>query len=104
MRRTDHSSRGVLPTVARRVCDLENLVNEETIARVGLQRHMKKKSYNSGSTLLLLLLNLRFPYAFVACCLIKQWEKFTFVCNNCTFCNYICVLVTVNIKVGSERN
>jgi hypothetical protein len=25
------------------VCDLENLVNEEAIARVGLQRHMKKK-------------------------------------------------------------
>jgi hypothetical protein len=24
------------------VCDLENLVNEEAIARVGLQRHMKK--------------------------------------------------------------
>jgi predicted DNA-binding protein (UPF0251 family) len=29
--------------VARRVCDLENLVDEEAIARVGLQRHMKKK-------------------------------------------------------------
>jgi hypothetical protein len=29
--------------VARRVCDLENLVNEEAIARVGLQRHVKKK-------------------------------------------------------------
>jgi hypothetical protein len=42
--RTDHSSRGVLPTVARRVWDLENLVNEEAIARVGLQRHVKKKS------------------------------------------------------------
>jgi hypothetical protein len=28
--------------VARRVCDLENLVNEEAIARVGLQRHVKK--------------------------------------------------------------
>jgi hypothetical protein len=27
--------------VARRVCDLETLVNEKTIARVGLQRHMK---------------------------------------------------------------
>jgi hypothetical protein len=25
------------------VCDLENLVNEEAIARVGLQRHMKSK-------------------------------------------------------------
>jgi hypothetical protein len=29
--------------VARRVCDLENLVNEEAIARVGLQRHVKEK-------------------------------------------------------------
>jgi hypothetical protein len=29
--------------VARRVCDLENLVNEEAIARDGLQRHIKKK-------------------------------------------------------------
>jgi hypothetical protein len=28
--------------VARRVRDLENLVNEEAIARVGLQRHIKK--------------------------------------------------------------
>jgi hypothetical protein len=44
LRRADHSSRGVLPTVARRVCvcDLENLVNEEAIARVGPQRHIKK--------------------------------------------------------------
>jgi hypothetical protein len=25
------------------VCDLENLVSEEAIARVGLQRHAKKK-------------------------------------------------------------
>jgi hypothetical protein len=28
--------------VARRECDVENLVNEETIARVGLQSHAKK--------------------------------------------------------------
>jgi hypothetical protein len=41
MRRTDHSSRGVLPAVARRVRDLENLVNEEAVARVGLQHHVK---------------------------------------------------------------
>jgi hypothetical protein len=27
------------------VCGLENLVNEEAIAHVGLQRHMKKKIY-----------------------------------------------------------
>jgi hypothetical protein len=30
------------PTGARRMCDLESLVNEEAIARVGLQRHVKK--------------------------------------------------------------
>jgi hypothetical protein len=42
MRRTDHSSRETLPTVVHRVCDLENLVNEEAIARVGLQRQIKK--------------------------------------------------------------
>jgi hypothetical protein len=42
VRRTDHLPRGVLPTVARRVCDLENLVSEEAIARVGLQRHVKQ--------------------------------------------------------------
>jgi hypothetical protein len=35
--------RGFLPTVARRVCDLENLVNEEAIAQVELQRHVNKK-------------------------------------------------------------
>jgi hypothetical protein len=40
--------------VARRVCDLANLVNEEAIARVGLQRHVKKK------ILLLLLLGTLF--------------------------------------------
>jgi hypothetical protein len=45
VRRTDHSSTGVLLTVARRVCDLENLVNEEAIARVGLQRHEKMNNY-----------------------------------------------------------
>jgi hypothetical protein len=31
--------------VARRVCDLENLVNEEAIARVWLQRHMEKELF-----------------------------------------------------------
>ena len=42
MRRADHSSRGVLPTVMRRcVCSI-NLKTEETLTRVGLQRHKKK--------------------------------------------------------------
>jgi hypothetical protein len=36
---------GVLPTVARRMCDLENLVNEEVIARVGLQ-HQENNNIN----------------------------------------------------------
>jgi hypothetical protein len=31
--------------VARRVSDLENLMNEEAIARVGLQSHTKKVVY-----------------------------------------------------------
>jgi hypothetical protein len=43
MRRTDHSSRGVLPTVARRVCDLENLVNEEAILRWTAAPHEKRR-------------------------------------------------------------
>jgi hypothetical protein len=29
------------------MCDLENLVNEEAIARVGLQRHIKKVPTNT---------------------------------------------------------
>jgi hypothetical protein len=35
------------------MCDLENLVNEEAIARVGLQRHVKKNYiilYSYGTT------------------------------------------------------
>jgi hypothetical protein len=37
LRRADHSSRGVLPTVARRCVRSRNLVNVEAIARAGLQ-------------------------------------------------------------------
>jgi uncharacterized membrane protein YjjP (DUF1212 family) len=36
--------------VARRVCDLENLVNEEAISRVGLQRHVKKYQISISSS------------------------------------------------------
>jgi hypothetical protein len=32
--------------LARRVCDLENLVNEEAVALVGLQRHTKRNRRN----------------------------------------------------------
>jgi hypothetical protein len=35
--------------VGRRMCDLENLVNEEAIARVGLQRHVKKDVGNKDN-------------------------------------------------------
>jgi hypothetical protein len=50
LRRADHSSRGVIPTVARRVCDLENLVSEKAIAHVELQRHVKKNCDIQGFT------------------------------------------------------
>jgi len=39
LRRTDHSSRGVLPNVMRRCVWSRNLKNEEAMARVGPQRH-----------------------------------------------------------------
>jgi len=42
LRRTDHSSRGVLPTVVRRCVCSRNLMSEEAMARVGPQRHGRK--------------------------------------------------------------
>ena len=42
LRRADHSSRGVLPTVMRHCVWCRNLKNEEVMARVGPQRHKKK--------------------------------------------------------------
>jgi len=42
LRRTDHSSRGVLPTVVRRYVWSRNLKNKEAMARDGPQRHKKK--------------------------------------------------------------
>jgi len=44
LRRADHSSRGVLPTVVRRCVWSRNFMNEEAMARVGPQRHKKKQS------------------------------------------------------------
>jgi hypothetical protein len=44
LRRADHSSRGVLPTVVRRCVWSRNLKNEEAMTRVGSQRHSKNKS------------------------------------------------------------
>jgi len=42
LRRADHSSRGVLPTVVHRCVWSRNLKNEEDMTRVGSQRHKKK--------------------------------------------------------------
>jgi len=42
LRRADHSSRGVLPTVIRRCVWSRDLVNEGAMDRVGWQRHKKK--------------------------------------------------------------
>jgi hypothetical protein len=39
----DHSSRGVTPTVMRRCVCSRNLVHEETLARIGSQRHRAEK-------------------------------------------------------------
>jgi hypothetical protein len=44
LRQTDHLPRRVVTTVARRMCDLENIVNKEAMTRVKLQHHIKKKS------------------------------------------------------------
>jgi hypothetical protein len=41
LRQADHSSRGVLPTVARRCVRPRHLLNEEVIARAGLQSQRK---------------------------------------------------------------
>ena len=42
LRRADHSSRGVLPTVVRRcVCEQGTFKNEVVMARVGPHRHRK---------------------------------------------------------------
>jgi len=46
LRRADHSSREVLPTVLRRYVWLKTLMNEEAMARVGPQRHKN----NAAST------------------------------------------------------
>jgi len=42
LRRADHSSRGVVPTVVRHCVSSRNLKNEEAMTRVGSQRHSKK--------------------------------------------------------------
>jgi hypothetical protein len=45
LRRADHSSRGVLPTVLLRCVWSRNLKNEEAMTRVGSQRHRKKNAF-----------------------------------------------------------
>jgi len=47
LRRTDHSSRGVLPTVVRRGVRSRNLKNEEATVRVGPQSHREKNHRES---------------------------------------------------------
>jgi len=42
LRRADHSSKGVLPTVVRRCVGSRNLENEEALAHWGLLRQKKK--------------------------------------------------------------
>jgi len=49
LRWADHSSRGILPNVVRRCEWSRNLINEESMARVGLQRH-KKKIVDAGGS------------------------------------------------------
>jgi hypothetical protein len=58
LRRTNHSSRGVLPTVARRMCDLENLVIQEAIARdwVAAPREKKKDCSRDSSAAIVTML------------------------------------------------
>jgi len=43
LRRADHSSRGVLPTVVRRCVSSRNFVNEEALAHWGLSRQKQVK-------------------------------------------------------------
>jgi len=50
LRRADHSSRGVLPTVVRRCVWSRNLVNEEALAHCGLSR---QKTNNCGQEFLM---------------------------------------------------
>jgi hypothetical protein len=50
LRRADHLSTGVLPTVVRRCVWSRNLKNEEAMTRVGSQRHRKKTATCFGSS------------------------------------------------------
>ena len=43
VRRADHSSRGVLPTMVRRCVLFRNFLSEEALAHWGLSRQIKKK-------------------------------------------------------------
>ena len=47
MRRADHSSRGVLPTVMRRCVRSRKIVNGKAVAHLGLLRQKKKVQYCS---------------------------------------------------------
>ena len=60
MRRADHSSRGVIPTVMRRRVWSRNLKNEEDTARFGPQRHRKRKKDMAVNTAWLRLVSTKF--------------------------------------------
>jgi len=47
---SDHSSIGVLPTVLRRFVWSGNLMNEETLTRIGSQERKKEKKKTLDST------------------------------------------------------
>jgi len=51
LRRADHSSRGILPTVVRHRVLSTNFKNEEALDRFGPQRH-RKKSYSISRNLI----------------------------------------------------
>ena len=61
VRRADHSSRGVLPTVMRRCVWSRNLKNEEAMAGVGPQRHRKENNN------LYVIINIHIFFMFLKC-------------------------------------
>jgi hypothetical protein len=72
--------------MARRVCDLENLVNEEAIARVGLQRQVKKNIY---------------IYTYVCVCVCVQTTDLIFHCTeNTKICRHCMLLKPFLLEIS----
>ena len=63
MRRADHSSRGVLPTVVRRCVCSRNLVNEEALAHCGLSRQKQTNKHNGISAIRLVIASQTFIHS-----------------------------------------